>query len=138
MTLANLAGAGAVTRGAISIVYFKDPTDPRWAKDRGILLDASILKKYVPGGNAKDGYYVAGMASAFTMVDALKKAGKNLTRTGIIKAALSLNEANNPFVVPGIVVRTSPTDHYPIDEVGLERWMGTHWAIFGGLATAKG
>ena len=138
MALANLAGARAVTRGAISIVYFKDPTDPRWAKDRGILLDASILKKYVPGGNAKDGYYVAGMASAFTMVDALKKAGKNLTRAGIIKAALSLNEANNPFVVPGIVVRTSPTDHYPIDQVGLERWMGTHWSIFGGLATAKG
>ena len=38
----------------------------------------------------------------------------------------------------GIVVRTSPTDHYPIDQVGLERWMGRHWAIFGGLATAKG
>ena len=138
MTLANLAGAAAVTRGAISIVYFKDPTDPRWAKDPGIRLEASILKKYVPGGNAKDGYYVAGMASAFTMVDALRKAGKNLTRAGILKAALSLNEANNPFVVPGIVVRTSPTDHYPIDQVGLERWMGTHWSIFGGLATAKG
>ena len=40
----------------------------------------SIVKKYVPAGAPKDGFLVAGMASAFTMVDALKKAGKNLTR----------------------------------------------------------
>ncbi len=137
MTLADLTGGKSVAKGAISIVFFKDPTDPRWAKDPGILLDASILKKYASGANVKDGYYVAGMASAFTLVDALKKAGKDLTRAGIMKAALSLNEANNPFVIPGIVVKTSPTDHFPIDQVGLERWGAGHWSIFGGLVTAK-
>ena len=45
-------------------------------------------------------------ASAFTLVDTLKKAGKNLTRAGVMAAARSLNEANNPFVLPGIVIKT--------------------------------
>ncbi len=119
--------------GAISIVFFKDPTDPRWAKDPGIRLSRTVLKAYNPAANPKDGYYVAGMASAFTMVDTLKRAGKEPTRESVMKAALSLNEPNNPFVLPGIVIKTSPTDHFPMEQVGLERWSGTHWVNFGGL-----
>jgi branched-chain amino acid transport system substrate-binding protein len=75
------------------------------------------------------------MASAFTLVDALRKAGKNVTRTAITAAARSLNEANNPFVIPGIVVKTSATDAFPIQQVALERWTGTHWSIFTGPLT---
>src|SRR5262249_48634990 len=41
MTLADLAGAKAVTKGAISIVFFKDPSDPTWAKDKGLALERS-------------------------------------------------------------------------------------------------
>jgi branched-chain amino acid transport system substrate-binding protein len=138
LTLADLAGARAVTRGAISIVFFKDPTDPRWAKDKGLALERQILKTYAPGSNAKDGYYVAGMASAFTLVDALRKAGKDLTRDGIMKAARSLNETNNPFVIPGIAVKTSATDGFPMQQVSLQRWQGGHWNLFGGVVTATG
>ena len=138
MTLASLTGSKRITTGAISIVFFKDPTDLRWAKDKGIALFRSILKQYAPSANPNDGYYVAGMASAFTLVDTLKKAGQNLTRDGVIKAALSLNETTNPFLIPGIAVKTSPTDHFPMEQVGHERWNGTHWVGFGKLATAKG
>ena len=137
MTIADLTGAKKVTQGAISIVFFKDPTDPHWAKDPGIKLFRTILKKYVPAGNPKDGYYLAGMASAFTLVDVLRKAGKNLTRDGVIKAARSLNEANNPFVIPGILVKTSATDGFPMQQVGLQRWTKGHWEIFGGIVTSK-
>jgi branched-chain amino acid transport system substrate-binding protein len=134
MTIASLTGAKAVIRGAVSIVFFKDPSDPRWAKDPGIALFQRIMR--AAGSNdLKNGYYTAGMASAFTLVDALRKAGKNLTRAGIMTAARSLNEANNPFVVPGIVVKTSPTDGFPIQQVALERWTGTHWSIFTGPLT---
>jgi branched-chain amino acid transport system substrate-binding protein len=138
MTLATLTGSKRITTGAISIVFFKDPTDPRWASDKGLALFHSILKQYAPGASPNDGYYGAGMASAFTLVDTLKKAGQNLTRDGVMKAALSLNEANNPFVIPGIVIKTSPADHFPMEQVGLERWNGTHWVGFGKIVTAKG
>jgi branched-chain amino acid transport system substrate-binding protein len=137
MQIADLTGAKSVTKGAISIVFFKDPTDPRWKKDKGLALERTILKKYAPGSNSKDGYYVAGMASAFSLVDALRKAGKNLTRAGIMKAALSLNEKANPFVLPGIRIKTSATDHFPMQQVGLQRWGNGHWTGFGGILTAK-
>jgi branched-chain amino acid transport system substrate-binding protein len=137
MQIADLAGAKAVTRGAISIVFFKDPTDPRWKKDKGLALERRILEKYAPGSSPTDGYYVAGMASAYSLVDALRKAGKNLTRAGIMKAALSLNEKANPFVIPGIVVRTSATDHFPMQQVSLQRWTKGHWTSFGGIVAAK-
>jgi branched-chain amino acid transport system substrate-binding protein len=138
MTLATLTGSKRITTGAISIVFFKDPTDPRWANDKGIALARSIIKQYAAGANPNDGYYVAGMASAFTLVDTLKKAGQNLTRDAAMKAALSLNETTNPFVIPGIVIKTSPSDHFPMEQVGLERWNGTHWVGFGKVVTANG
>ena len=91
----------------------------------------------MPGGSPKDGFLVAGMASAFTMVDALKKAGKNLTRESLMKAATSLNEANNPFLVPGIVVKTSATQRFPITQVKVQRWKQGHWQLLGGLVSVK-
>jgi branched-chain amino acid transport system substrate-binding protein len=122
MSIADLTGAKAVTKGAVSIVFFKDPSDPHWVKDPGIKLFQTIIAKYGGARDLKNGYYVAGMASAFTLVDALKKAGKSPTRAGVMAAARSLNEANNPFVLPGIVVKTSRTDPFPMQQVALQRW----------------
>jgi branched-chain amino acid transport system substrate-binding protein len=114
MTLASLTAGKKETTGAVSIVYFKDPTDPRWASDKGLALFRTVLKAYDPSASPKDGYYVAGMASAYTLVDALKRAGKALTRASLMKAVLSLNETTNPFVIPGIAIKTSSTDHFPM------------------------
>ncbi|HEY6015341.1 MAG TPA: ABC transporter substrate-binding protein [Gaiellaceae bacterium] len=123
--------------GAVSIVYLKDPASPKWAKDPGISLFRQILKRYGPGISPKDGYAIAGMASAFTLVDALKKAGKNLTRAGVMKAATSLNEANNPFLLPGIVIKTSAKYRFPVSQVQLQRWTKGHWQLIGGLVSAR-
>ena len=38
MGLGDLAGAKSINKGAVSIVFFKDPTDPKWAKDPGLAL----------------------------------------------------------------------------------------------------
>ena len=126
--------------GAISIVFGKDPAAPIWKRDKGIRLFQSILKKYGSGVGSrdlKDGYYVAGMGAAFTMVDVLKKAGKNLTRQGVMRAATHLNERNNPFLLPGITVRTTPTKRFPVTQVRLQRWRGKAWHPFGKLISAQ-
>jgi branched-chain amino acid transport system substrate-binding protein len=130
----------SAANGAISIVFAKDPAAPIWSKDKGIRLFQSILKKYGSGVGSrdlKDGYYVAGMASAFTMVDALRKAGKNLTRAGIMRAATHLNEKNNPFLLPSSVVKTSPTKRFPVTQVRLQRWKAKAWHPFGKLISAQ-
>jgi branched-chain amino acid transport system substrate-binding protein len=126
--------------GAISIAFGKDPASPQWASDKGVKLSQSILRKYGDGINVrdlKDGYFTAGMASAYTMVDALKKAGKNLTRQGVMNAATHLNERGNPFVLPGIVIRTTPSSRFPITQVRLQRWQGGAWRPFGKLVSIK-
>jgi branched-chain amino acid transport system substrate-binding protein len=132
----EIAGEGKTNKaveGTISIVFLKDPTDPKWAKDPAIKLYRNIMKAYAPGANAKDVYHVYGMAVAFTMLDALKKAGKNLTRDGIMKAVRSLNETANPFVLPKIVIKTGPKDGFPIEQAQLQRYTKGQWKAFGGL-----
>jgi branched-chain amino acid transport system substrate-binding protein len=144
MGLAEVAGGESITRGAMSIVFFKDPTDPRWAKDKGLALERQILKRYGPAGaNEKDGYYVAGMASAAAFVDVLRRAGRNPTRASVMKAARSMKMKNHPFVIPGIVVKTSAKDGFPMEQVALQRWVNGkgsatgNWSMIAGVLTAQ-
>lgn len=123
--------------GAISILWGKDPATPKFKGDAGVKLAATIIKKYVAGGNPSDGFLVAGMAEAFSMVDALKASGKSPTRQGLMNAVTHMNEANNPFLVPGVKVHTTPTFRFPISSVQLQRWHAGHWVPFGGVVSAK-
>jgi branched-chain amino acid transport system substrate-binding protein len=132
MGLSTAASSKSQTEGTISIVFLKDPTDARWNKDPGIKLYRTIMKRY-RGGNPNDVYAVYGMSVAHTFVAALKKAGKNPTRASIMKAATSLNVKNDPFLLPGITVKTTATDHFPLDQAKLERYHSRHWVSFGGL-----
>jgi branched-chain amino acid transport system substrate-binding protein len=132
MGLAKAGAGGKQVEGSISIVFLKDPTDPSWKNDAGIKLYRSIMKKY-KGGNPNDVYAVYGMSVAHTFVAALKKAGKNPTRAGIMKAATSLNVKNDPFLLPGVTVKTSSSDHFPLDQSKLQRYHNGHWVSFGGL-----
>jgi branched-chain amino acid transport system substrate-binding protein len=135
MSIASEGGTNKRTTGAISAAFFKDPASPVFAKDAGIKLFRSIVKKYIPRGDVRNGYYLAGMASAYSFVDALKKAGKNPTRTGLMKAMLKLDEKANPFVLRGITVRTSSKDRRPLEQAQLQRWQKTHWAPYGKVLT---
>jgi branched-chain amino acid transport system substrate-binding protein len=137
MTIASLSSSKRQTEGSISIAFLKDPTDPRWAKDKAVQLFRTILKKYNGGKGLTDVYNVYGMSSAFTLVDALKHAGKNLTRPGIMRAVTHLNEKNNPFVLPGIVVRTTPTSRFPLTQAKLERYHNGRWVYFGSLVGVR-
>jgi branched-chain amino acid transport system substrate-binding protein len=124
------------TEGAVSIVFTKDPANPVWAKDKGLKLFQTVMKRYYTDG-VKSGYAAAGASSAYTMVDALKKAGKNPTRSSLLNAATHLNEKGNPFLLPGIVVKTTPRDRFPVSQLKLQRWHKGHWNIFGKLLVAK-
>ena len=99
-------------------------------------LYRSIMKKYQPRGNVNDAYHVYGMAVAFTMVDALKHAGKSPTRQSLLAAAQHLDEVN-PFMRPGVKIATSPTDYYPISKAQLVRYDRVHWIAVGPLVSAR-
>ncbi|MDQ5822152.1 MAG: ABC transporter substrate-binding protein [Actinomycetota bacterium] len=124
------------TEGAVSIVFTKDPANPAWAKDKGLKLFQTVMKRYYPDG-VKSGYAAAGASSAYTMVDVLRKAGKNPTRASVLNAATHLNERGNPFLLPGIVVKTAPNDRFPVAQLKLQRWHNKRWNIFGKMLVAK-
>jgi branched-chain amino acid transport system substrate-binding protein len=122
VVLGRAVASAGVPAGAVSVTYLKDPRDPRWAGD-------PAFEKYRRTGGLRTTETVAGMAAAFTLVDALRRAGRTPTRAGVLAAARSLNEANNPFVVPGILVKS------PIQQVALQRWSGGRWNVVTGPLT---
>jgi branched-chain amino acid transport system substrate-binding protein len=124
--------------GTVVASFLKRPGDPRWARDPGMRLYRSILARYGRGARAADVLHVYGMAVAYTTVEVLRAAGPNPTRASLMARARSLTSASNPFLLPGITVRTSRTDGTPIDQAVLERWTGRTWAPLGGLWSAAG
>jgi branched-chain amino acid transport system substrate-binding protein len=137
MKIAKFGSNQKQVDGSVSIAFVKDPTATQWAKDRTVRLYKTILKRYLPGAKADDVFNYYGMAVAYTMVDTLKKAGRNVTRAGVLRAATHLNETN-PFLLPGVRIKTSPNDYYPMDKVKLARYHGSHWHFFGKLVDARG
>jgi ABC-type branched-subunit amino acid transport system substrate-binding protein len=136
MGIARGATNGKETNGALSVAFVKDPTSPVWRKDKAVALYRRIMKRYYPGGKPSDVYNWYGMTVAFSMVDALKHAGRNLTRDGLRRAMTHLDERNNPFLLPGVTVKTSPTDYFPITKSRMVGYRKNLWVLFGPLVNA--
>ena len=77
------------------------------------------------------------MAVAWTMVDALKRAGKNPTRASLLAAARSLNTTANPSCSPASRLRTSTADAFPLDTVYLYRYDNRQWVRASGPFPAR-
>ena len=88
------------------------------------------MKKYYTAGDVKDASNVYGYTVAQGLVQVLKQAGDNLTRENIMKQAASLDIAL-PMMLPGVNVKTSPDDFYPIEREQLMRFDGKTWQLFG-------
>ena len=129
--------APELTRGALSIAYVKNPDDPIWNKDPATKLYRTIMRRYNPSGRVTDVYNWYGMTVAWTMVQTLKKAGRNLTRAGLLGAAQSLDLRGNPFLLPGIRIKTSKTMYFPVRQVFLYRYDNKQWVKASKLLDAR-
>jgi branched-chain amino acid transport system substrate-binding protein len=130
--------APELTKGALSVAFVKNPNDPVWAKDPAVSLYRSIMKQYAKGRRAADVYHWYGMTVAWTMVETLRKAGRNPTRAGLMKAARSLDLRTNPFLLPGIRLQTSAKNSFPLRQVYLYRYDNRQWVKSSGLLDARG
>jgi ABC-type branched-subunit amino acid transport system substrate-binding protein len=131
-------GANPVVKGMVSVAFLKDPTDPRWLKDASMQLYRKVLKRFAPGSDASDVYLVYGMAAAWTAVEAIRRAGGDLTRERLDQVVGTLNLQGNPFLLPGISLKTGPGDRFPIDQMLLQRWQKHAWRSFGGVWAYRG
>ena len=116
--------------GVISTQYFKDPTDPQWINDPAMNEWREFMKKYFPTGDLNDAFNVYGPLVAQTLVQVLKQAGNDLTRANVMKQAASL-DITLPLLLPGVNIKTSTDDFYPIEREQLVRFDGKAWVRFG-------
>jgi len=138
MNAAMKAAGPSAVNGIITTIYLKDPANhARYAGDAAMKLYAQMMDKYMPGADKDDGNYLYGVSIAYTMCDVLRKAGKDLTRKKVMDIATHLNETDNPWAYPGVVVRTSPTFRYPITQMIAAKWLGTDWSPTGILVDTR-
>jgi branched-chain amino acid transport system substrate-binding protein len=133
MVLASEGGKNKAVNGSITLNFLKDPTDPKWRRDTGMRQYRTIMSRYAKGANVNDVYHVYGMAVAHETVSLFRRLGANPTRAGLMARARSITSAGNPFLLPGVSVKTGRGDGFPIQQGQLQRWRGGKWVPFGGL-----
>jgi branched-chain amino acid transport system substrate-binding protein len=114
-----------------SNTYYKDPTDPRWKNDPGILQWREVMTKYLPGADLNDAFYVYGYGAVMTMIPVLKQCGNDFSRENLMRQATNLKNVEVPTLLPGIRINTSPTNYHTISQVQMMRWSGKSWDLFG-------
>jgi branched-chain amino acid transport system substrate-binding protein len=119
--------------GIISSAYLKDPTDPRWENDAGMNEWRAFMARCYPEGDLKDAGNVAGFGITHTMLNVLENCGGDLSRENMMTQATSLHDLENPVLLPGIKINTSPTNYRPIRQLQLMRWTGKTWELFGDI-----
>ncbi|HUH83964.1 MAG TPA: ABC transporter substrate-binding protein [Stellaceae bacterium] len=124
------------SKGLVTAVYLKDPTDPQWRNDPDYKTWAAWMKKYYPDGDAADGFNVYGYSVTATLIHLLKQCGNDLTRENIMKQAANL-DFHAPMLLPGITLHTAPADFFPIKDMQLAKFDGKTWQRFGQVMAMK-
>ena len=116
-------------KGIISAAYQKDPADPQWKDDPAMQAWNVWMDKYNPRVNKSDYYAPYGYNIGYAVVQLLKQCGDNLTRENIMKQASHL-DMELPLLLPGIRLKTTPTDLRPIKQMRLVRFDGSRYVLF--------
>jgi ABC-type branched-subunit amino acid transport system substrate-binding protein len=123
------ASGTALIEGAITDGYLPSPTD---TSNPWIQLFMKIHAQY-DASAPFDGNVEYGMANAYTLVQALKAAGKNLTRQGIVNA---IQNQGGSWTGPGLVsFRYSKSDHGGYGGAEIGQIKGGQIVLSGGALT---
>ena len=142
LTIATKSGS-TITNGTLTVGYTLDPANPIYNKLPGMKLYRQIMAKYAAGKDVNDGLYLYGVAKAWNTVQVLQKAGRALTRAGLMKAARNMSYTTkgknaNPFLLPGVDTITKGSDQYPISQVTLVQYQNNTFQPQGKLINGRG
>jgi branched-chain amino acid transport system substrate-binding protein len=119
--------------GLLSTNYLKDPTDPSWRDDPDMKVWRAFMAKYLPDGDTTDTATVFAYGISTTMLGVLQQCKGDFSRPNVMHQAENLHNMENPILLPGIKINTSPTEHRPIKALQFQRWDGKTWVRFGDL-----
>jgi ABC-type branched-subunit amino acid transport system substrate-binding protein len=124
-------------KGVISSAYLKDPYDPTWKDDQDVKDWVAFMDKYMPEADKTDSNAVYGYAVAQTLIQVLKQCGDELTRANVMKQAANLKDVKVKMLLPGILINTSPTDYFPIEQLQLMQFDGQAYHLMDGVVTGE-
>jgi len=123
--------------GLMTVNYYKDANDPQWKDDPAMLEWRAFMGRYYKEGDPKDASNIYAYITAQTMVQILKQCGNDLTRENVMKQAANLKNFKSNLLLPGMVMNTSPSDYYPIEQAQLAKFTGSQWQLFGELISVS-
>ena len=118
------------SQGILSAAYLKDPVDPQWKDDPGMKEWHAFMTKWYPEGDQSDAATVFGYGVAMGLEKALTQCGDEMTRANLMKQ-LQAMDFDIGIYLPGIHIKTSPTDWSPIEQLQMMRFKGESWELFG-------
>jgi branched-chain amino acid transport system substrate-binding protein len=125
------------SKGVLSTIYLKDPTDPTWKNDPAIQEWLAFMDKYFPEGDKSSIFSVYGYLTAQTLVQVLRQCGDNLTRENVMRQAANLKNIELDLLLPGIKINTSQSDYFPIEQMQLTRFNGEHGELIGPMMSGE-
>ncbi len=122
-TAAQAKAAAGLLNGVITDSYFAPESE---VSNPWVQVEKKLLADYAPSLYAKyglDGNTGYGVALAYTVVQALQAAGRNLTRAGLLSA---IAKSGKSFVTPGFVpLSYSSTVHFGLQGAEVIRLSST-------------
>jgi branched-chain amino acid transport system substrate-binding protein len=124
------------SKGVISAAYQKDPADPQWKDDPPMQAWNAWMDKYNPRTDKSDYYAPYGYNIGFAVVQILKQCGNELTRENVMQHASHL-DMELPMLLPGIRLKTTPSDLRPIKQMRLVRFDGERYVLFSDVLASE-
>jgi hypothetical protein len=118
------------SRGILSAGYQMDVTDPQWDSYPGMQRFRAFMAKYYPEADKSESGPLTAFNISTALVEVLKRCGDNLTRENVMKAVANMDFEMDTYI-PGIRIKTTSTDFYPIEQVQMMRFTGEKWQLFG-------
>jgi branched-chain amino acid transport system substrate-binding protein len=117
-------------KGILSAGYQMDVTDPQWDSHPGMQKFRAFMAKYYPEADKSESGPLTGYNLSTALVYVLTRCGKDLTRENVMKIVANMDFEIDTYI-PGIRIKTTPTDFYPIEQVQMMRFTGEKWQLFG-------
>jgi ABC-type branched-subunit amino acid transport system substrate-binding protein len=118
------------SKGILSAGYQMDVTDPQWDSHPGMQKFRAFMAKYYPEADKLESQPLTGYNLSTALVEVLQRCGDNLTRDNVMKIVANMDFEINTYI-PGIHIKTTPTDFYPLEQVQMARFTGEKCELFG-------
>jgi branched-chain amino acid transport system substrate-binding protein len=118
------------SQGILSSAYQMIVTDPAFEATPGMKKFRAFMEKYYPEADKTESGALTAWNASHVLVEVLKKCGDNLTRENVMKQVANLDMTVDTYL-PGIHIKTSPTDFYPIEQLQMIKFNGDKWETFG-------